>query len=145
MSARHRSRVKRIAACLRNAGTGYDRQRMHQRSGSVLTWVARNAAPISSLAIPASARRILGAATTNADGKRAAAGTARRHTTILANALDYARELKVIDVESNPIRALKQTSPKTSLAVDRRSAVNPRQARASLPPSGLRNRAAPGS
>jgi hypothetical protein len=68
---------------------------------SVLAWVARNAAPVSSLAIPASARRILDAATTNVDGKRAAASTARRHRTILANALDYARELKVIDVESN--------------------------------------------
>jgi len=49
----------------------------------------------------ANARRILDAATTTVDGKRAAANTARRHRTILANALDYARELGAIDAEAN--------------------------------------------
>ena len=99
---------------------------------SVLAWVARSTAPVSTLAIPANARRILDAATTNLDGKRAAASTARRHRTILANALDYARELGLIDVQANPIRALKWKVPKTSATVDRRSVVNPRQARALL-------------
>jgi integrase len=99
---------------------------------AVLAWVARNTAPVSTLAIPANARRILDAATTSVDGRRAAASTARRHRTILANALDYARELKVIDVEANPVRALKWTAPRTSAAVDRRSVVNPQQARALL-------------
>lgn len=99
---------------------------------AVLTWISRNTENVSTLAIPANARRILDAATTNVDGRQAAASTARRHRTILANALDYARELGTIDVATNPIRALKWKAPRTSGTVDRRSVVNPRQARALL-------------
>jgi len=69
-------------------------------------------------------------ATGRLDGKNAAASTARRHRTILANAMDYAIELGLF--ETNPIRALKWTAPKASGQVDRRSVVNPRQARALL-------------
>jgi len=64
------------------------------------------------------------------DGRNAAASTARRNRTILANAMDYAIELDLLD--SNPIRALKWTAPKVSSHVDWRSVVNPRQARALL-------------
>ena len=45
---------------------------------SVLVWIARNTAAVSTLAIPANARRMLDAATSKVDGKRAAASTARR-------------------------------------------------------------------
>jgi integrase len=96
----------------------------------VLAWVARNSAPVSALAEAAMARRMLDQATGRLDGKNAAASTARRHRTILANALDYAVELGLL--ETNPIRALKWTAPKVSSHVDRRSVVNPRQARALL-------------
>jgi integrase len=96
----------------------------------VLAWVARNSRPVSALAEPANARRMLGQATARLDGKNAAASTARRHRTILANAMDHAIELGLL--ETNPIRALKWTAPKVSSQVDRRSAVNPRQARALL-------------
>ena len=51
-------------------------------------------------------------------------------STILANAMDYAVELGLLG--TNPIRALKWTAPKVSSQVDRRSVVNPRQARALL-------------
>jgi integrase len=44
--------------------------------------------------------------------------------------MDYAVELGLLD--SNPIRALKWNAPKVSSQVDRRSVVNPRQARALL-------------
>ncbi len=44
--------------------------------------------------------------------------------------MDYAVELGVL--ETNPIRALKWTAPKVSSQVDRRSVVNPCQARALL-------------
>jgi hypothetical protein len=64
------------------------------------------------------------------DGKNAAASTARRNRTILANAMDYAIELGLL--EMNPIRRIKWTMPKVSSQVDRRSVVNPRQARALL-------------
>ena len=96
----------------------------------VLTWVARNSAPVSALAEAATARRMLDQATGRLDGKTAAASTARRHRTILANAMDYAVELGLI--ETNPIRRIKWTAPKVSSQVDRRSVVNPRQARALL-------------
>jgi integrase len=96
----------------------------------VLAWVARNSTPVSALAEAATARRVLEQATGRLDGKNAAASTARRNRTILANAMDYAVELGLLD--TNPIRALKWTAPKVSGQVDRRCVVNPRQARALL-------------
>ena len=73
---------------------------------------------------------MLDQATARLDGKNAAASTARRNRTILANAMDYALELGLL--EMNPIRRIKWTMPKVSSQVDRRSVVNPRQARALL-------------
>jgi integrase len=96
----------------------------------ILAWVARNSAPISALAEAATVRRMLDQATSRLDGKNAAASTARRNRTILANAMDYAVERGLLD--TNPIRALKWTAPKVSSQVDRRSVVNSRQARALL-------------
>jgi integrase len=96
----------------------------------VLAWVARNSAPMSAVTEGAMARRVLEQATVRLDGKNAAASTARRHRIILANAMDYAVELGLL--ETNPIRALKWTAPKVSSQVDRRSVVNPSQARALL-------------
>jgi site-specific recombinase XerD len=107
-----------------------------------LAWIARNSLPLSALTAAAVARRVLDHATGRLDGRNAAASTARRHRTILANAMDYAIELGLLD--TNPIRALKWTAPKVSSQVDRRSVVNPRQARALLEavraqqPSGAR-------
>jgi integrase len=107
-----------------------------------LAWVARNSLPVSALMGAAVARRALEQATGRLDGRNAAPSTARRHRTILANAMDYAIEVGLLD--SNPIRALKWTAPKVSSHVDRRSVMNPRQARALLEavraqkPSGTR-------
>jgi hypothetical protein len=99
-------------------------------AAEVLDWVARNTVPVSTLTEPATARRMLDLATGTVDGRNAAASTARRHRIILANAMDYAVELGLL--ETNPIRVLKWTAPKVSSQVDRRSVVNPRQARALL-------------
>lgn len=96
----------------------------------VLAWVAWNSMPVSALAEAANARRMLDQATGRLDGKNAAASTALRYRIILANAVDYAVELGLL--ETNQIRALKWTAPKVSSQVDRRSVVNPRQARALL-------------
>jgi integrase len=85
---------------------------------------------MSALAEAAVARRVLDQATGRLDGRSAAASTARRNRTILANAMDYAIELGLLD--GNPIRTLKWTAPRVSSQVDRRSVVNPRQARALL-------------
>lgn len=95
-----------------------------------LAWVAGHSLPVSALAEPALARRLLDTATTRIDGTSTAASTARRHRTILANAMDYARERKLLT--DNPIRSLKWKVPQVSGVVDRRSVVNPRQARTLL-------------
>ena len=84
---------------------------------AVLAWVGHNSVPISALAETAIARRLLGEATGRLDGKNAATSTVRRHRIILANAMDYAVELGLL--ETNPIRALKWTTPKVSSQVDR--------------------------
>jgi integrase len=99
-------------------------------AAQVLDWMARNTAPVSTLAEPATARRMLDLATSTVDGRNAAASTARRHRIILANAMDYAVERGLL--ETNPVRVLKWTAPKVSSQVDRRSVVNPQQARALL-------------
>lgn len=96
----------------------------------VLAWVARNNVPVSALADAATARRVLIQATSRLDGNNAAASTARRNRTILANAADYAVELGLLD--TNTMRSIKWAAPKVSSQVDRRSVVNPRQARALL-------------
>jgi integrase len=96
----------------------------------VLNWVSHNSVSMSALADPALARCVLDHATGRLDGKSAAASTIRRNRTILANAMDYAIELGLLD--TNPIRTLKWTAPKVSSQVDRRSVVNPRQGRALL-------------
>jgi integrase len=99
-------------------------------AAQVLDWVAGNTAPVSTLAEPATARQMLDLATSTVDGRNAAASTARRHRIILANAMDYAVERGLL--ETNPVRVLKWTAPKVSSQVDRRSVVNPQQARALL-------------
>ena len=68
----------------------------------VLAWVAGNSAPVSALAEAAIARRMLDQATGRLDGKNAAASTARRHRAILANAMDYAVELGLLDMQPDP-------------------------------------------
>lgn len=99
---------------------------------SALTWLSRNTVNVSTLTNAGNARRVLDSVISLVNGKPAAASTAKRNRAILCNALDYARELEAIDTVMNPIRALKWTAPKSSSAVDRRSVVNPKQARALL-------------
>jgi integrase len=109
----------------------------------VLKWVAANTSHVSTLSDAELARRLLDAATTRLDGQRSAASVARRNRMILANAMDYAvTERKLL--AANPIRDLKWNAPKTSTEIDRRSVINPTQARALLnavkaqEPSGAR-------
>jgi hypothetical protein len=98
----------------------------------VLAWVARNTAPVSALAGPVTARRMLDHATGTVDGKIAAASTGRRHRTILANAMDDAIERGLL--ETNPVGALKWTAPKVSGQVDREASSTPtRRGRYSMP------------
>ncbi|WP_246268837.1 tyrosine-type recombinase/integrase [Nonomuraea typhae] len=98
-----------------------------EETATALEWLANHTRPVSDLTEPATARAMLTAATTCLNGKPAARSTMRRHRTILQNALNYAMELKLLDV--NPIKALNWKPPKVSHEIDRRSVVNPTQAR----------------
>ncbi len=72
-------------------------------------------------------RAVLDTAGTQLNGQPASAWTARTNRAILANAIEYAVELRILS--SNPIKALRWKPPKTTQEVDRRSVVNPAQAR----------------
>src|SRR5215831_7491326 len=93
----------------------------------ILTWLSRNTKPVSALTDPAVMRAVLDAAVTQLNGQPAAPWTARTNRAILANALEYAVEMRVLS--GNPIKAIKWEPPKTTQEVDRRSVVNPGQAR----------------
>lgn len=95
---------------------------------ATLCWLATNTKPVSALADNAELMRaVLDATTSLLNGKRAAPTTVRKHRMVLSNALDYAVELKLLS--ENPLKSLKWKPPITTYEVDRRSVVNPTQAR----------------
>lgn len=95
-----------------------------------LGWVERNTKPVSAFAEPQVTRTVLDAVASKLDGKRAAGTTVNRKRAVLTNALGYAVELGLLT--SNPIDAVKWRAPKAVEAIDRRSVVNPVQARTLL-------------
>lgn len=109
---------------------------------NALDWVGTHTHPVASLSDAKVLRRVLDGLTMRLDGTRRASSVVMRWRKILNNAVEYAIEQKLLAV--NPIPALKWTAPRASQAIDRRSVVNPLQARAlleavrSLKPSGPR-------
>ncbi|MCX6953060.1 MAG: tyrosine-type recombinase/integrase [Verrucomicrobia bacterium] len=107
-----------------------------------LAWLERHTRPVSDLGKPAVARTILDALTVTAEGTAAAPGTVQRLRGVVVNAPEYAVERRLLD--RNPITSLAWKAPRTVQTLDRRVAVNPRQARALLDavavqkPSGAR-------
>ncbi|MEV7968287.1 tyrosine-type recombinase/integrase [Sphaerisporangium sp. NPDC088356] len=123
--------AKEVRTALRRWGFNTkDRKNCPPRTRDLLRWVERNSRPVSTLAVPAIARALLNAATSRLNGKRVAASSNRRHRVVMSNAMAYAVELKLL--EKNPMTDLKWKPSKTTLQVDRRSVVNPDQARALL-------------
>ncbi len=117
-----------IRAALRQWGFNTKRRAdCPEDTAVVLGWLSRNTKAVSALSDPAAMRAVLDAAATLLNGQPAAAWTARTNRAILANALEYAVELRILS--TNPIKALKWKAPKTAQEVDRRSVVNPAQAR----------------
>jgi hypothetical protein len=92
-----------------------------------LAWAERNSPPLSRLGEPGVVRKVLEAFATRLEGKRASATVVNRKRAVLFNALAYAVELGLL--EANPVVGVRRRAPKTSHAVDRRSVVNPEQAR----------------
>ncbi|MBP2708213.1 tyrosine-type recombinase/integrase [Microbispora sp. RL4-1S] len=122
---------KEVRTALRRWGFNTkERPNCPERPREILEWVERNSLQVSALSAAATARALLNAATIRLDGKRVAASSNRRHRVILSNALAYAVEVGLLD--KNPIPDLKWTVTKTTFQVDRRSVVNPDQARALL-------------
>lgn len=95
-----------------------------------IAWIRRNSLPLTSLRDAAVIRRALDALALTLDGRAAANATIIRKRATFNNALEYAVELGVFDV--NPLRRVKLRLPKAEGTVDRRVVVNPTQARALL-------------
>jgi integrase len=122
--------AKEVRSALLNWGfntrqRGTDNQPAHVTER--LSWVARNSRPLADIARPDVIRAALDAAASKVDGSRAAGRTAHRKRAVLSNALGYAVELGLLQV--NPIGTIKWTAPKSTHMVDRRVVVNPTQAR----------------
>lgn len=95
-----------------------------------IAWLRENSVPISRLTDATVVRLALDAISTRLDGKPAAATTSNRKRMVFHQALEYAIERGYLD--SNPLDRVKWKAQKTTDAVDRRSVVNPTQARALL-------------
>ncbi|GAB2764087.1 tyrosine-type recombinase/integrase [Salinifilum aidingensis] len=92
-----------------------------------LKWLAENTRPVSALADPAVLREVVQLIATRLDGKPAAASVVARKRAVVHNALDYAVERGLL--AENPLPNLKWKPPKTVQAIDKRTVVNPQQAR----------------
>ncbi|MBA9003473.1 tyrosine-type recombinase/integrase [Thermomonospora cellulosilytica] len=107
----------------------------------VLKWLSRNTKPVMALADPDVFRCVLDAIATKQDGKPAAATTVARNRAVLHNACEYAITRKLL--AANPVKTTKWKAPKASHEVDRRSVVNPAQARRLLDAVRAQGRSGP--
>lgn len=97
----------------------------------VLDWLTKNTRPVADLAQPEVTRAVLTAIGSKLDGTRAAPHTARRKRMVLVNALAYAVERNLL--VKNPLSEIRPPQMATGMReVDRRSVVNPTQARTLL-------------
>ncbi|WP_432931993.1 tyrosine-type recombinase/integrase [Microbispora sp. CA-135349] len=94
---------------------------------AALRWLEAASLPLTALEDAKYARAALDALALLLDGKAAATSTFRRKRAVFHHALEYAVELE--ELSANPLDRVKLRRPKTSGEVDRRSVVNPAQAR----------------
>ena len=97
---------------------------------AALAWARRHCLPLAALAGPQVTRRALDALTLRLDGTRAAATTITRKRAAFRNCLGYAQELGLL--EANPVDRITWRPPRSSFAVDPRSAASPAEVRAIL-------------
>lgn len=122
--------------------TGTRGQTPPDEVADALRWLARNTEDVTALEEPGTVRRVLTALGSKLDGSPAAGNTYARRRAVLSNALDYAAiDLDVI--EANPLPQMKSRGRKARQEVDRRSVVNPDQARALLAAVGEVQRSGP--
>jgi len=92
-----------------------------------LDWIAKASLPVAELENPDTIRAVLSACARNLDGRPAAATTTRRKRAVLANALGYAVERRLLP--ANPLDQIKWKASDVAETVDRRSVASPAQAR----------------
>ena len=97
---------------------------------AVLGWARHHCLPLTALAGPQVTRRALDALTLRLDGTRAAAATITRKRAVFHGCLGYAAELGLL--EANPLDRITWRAPRSSFAVDPRSAATPAEVRAIL-------------
>jgi hypothetical protein len=95
-----------------------------------LRWVRAHSLPGEKLAEPAVLRRVLDVIAGRLDGRPAARSVVSKRRRVLFNVAEYAVELGALG--ANPLPGFKWKAPGVSVAVDRRSVVNPVQARTLL-------------
>ncbi len=94
---------------------------------AALVWLERASLPLVELAKARTVRLALDALSLRMDGGPAAATTIRRKRAVFYNALQHAVELE--QLPANPLANITWKPPKVADVVDRRSVVNPRQAK----------------
>jgi integrase len=135
---------KAVRSALMNWGFNTRRRDSPEQPDEVterLAWVAKHSRPVADLNRPEVVRAVLSAVASKIDGSHAAPRTTHRKRAVLFNALNYAVEKSLL--ATNPIESIKQPTPKSSATVDRRSVVNPAQARELITAVGLLRRTGP--
>ncbi len=92
----------------------------------VLDWIAKASLPVAALEDPDTIRAVLSACARRLDGRPAAAATSRRKRAVLANALGYAVERRLLS--ASPLSQIQWKAAEVAETVDRRSVASPAQA-----------------
>lgn len=92
-----------------------------------LDWLSKHDRPLTDIAKPDVLRRVARVIATKLDGTPAGGRTAQLRRVVLSNALDYAVELGLL--ASNPVPSIRWSAPRFTTQIDRRSVINPDQAR----------------
>ncbi|HEY7432175.1 MAG TPA: tyrosine-type recombinase/integrase [Streptosporangiaceae bacterium] len=91
-----------------------------------LDWAANASLPVAALEDPDTIRAVLSACARRLDGRPAAAATSRRKRAVLASALGYAVERRLLP--ASPLSQLQWKAAEVAQTVDRRSVASPAQA-----------------
>jgi integrase len=91
-----------------------------------LDWIAKASLPVAALEDPDTIRAVLSACARRLDGRPAAAATSRRKRAVLANALGYAVERRLLP--ASPLSQIQWKAAEVAETVDRRSVASPAQA-----------------
>ena len=97
---------------------------------AALRWVQAHSRPVAQLEEPAVLRHVLDTITRRVDGQPAAGSVVSKRRRVLFNAVEYAVELG--HLRRNPLPGFKWKQPRVVTSVNRRTVVNPTQARTLL-------------